>query len=350
MSTPTDLAGLPTWMAEAFTEHGFTALTPIQRAVLAEETAGRDLRLSSATGSGKTVAVAMAVASEVERACAPPGDDRPEGATVLVIAPTRELATQLRGELQWIYGGLRARAALVLGGAAYGPELRSLRRRPTILVGTPGRLLDHVRKGNADLSGVQTVVLDEADQLLELGFKEELDAILEACPTQRRTLLVSATFSAPVRALAKRHQRDALVVEGTPTGGQHADIAYRVHPIAAADQLAALINILLSAPPGAASSSSPCAHRRATSRASSRDTASTRPHSAARCPRPSVPVRWTPSALDARASWWPPTWPRAASTCRKFEPSCTRARRATPRRSSTAPDARGVPASVAPVS
>lgn len=250
MSIPPDLATLPTWMGEAFAEHGFTELTPIQRAVLADGVAERDLRVASATGSGKTVAVAMAVAAEVERVCAADPDSRPPGAAILVIAPTRELATQLRGELQWIYGALRARVALVLGGGAYGPELRSLRRQPTILVGTPGRMLDHVKQGNADLSHVQTVVLDEADQLLELGFKAELDAILGACPKERRTLLVSATFSAPVRALADRHQRNALVLQGTPTGGRHADITHFVHPISSRDQLAALTNILLSAPEG----------------------------------------------------------------------------------------------------
>jgi len=250
MQIPPDLADLPPWMGEAFAEHGFTEMTPIQRAVLADGVTGRDLRIASATGSGKTVAVAMAVRAEVERGCAEAKDGPPAGPTVLVVAPTRELATQLRGELQWIYGPLRARVALVLGGGAYGPELRSLRRRPTILVGTPGRLLDHVKQSNVDLGQVQTVVLDEADQLMELGFKAELDAILSACPVERRTLLVSATFSAAVRALAGRHQRNALVLEGTPTGGQHADITHYVHPIAARDQLAGLTNILLAAPEG----------------------------------------------------------------------------------------------------
>lgn len=255
MSISPELASLPTWMGEAFAEHGFSSLTEIQQAVLADETVGRDLRIASATGSGKTVAVAMAVAAEVEQGCsdaAAAGADpaAPHGPSVLVVAPTRELAAQLQGELQWIYASLRARIALVLGGGAYGGELRSLRRRPTVLVGTPGRLLDHVQRGNVDLGNVKTVVLDEADQLMELGFKAELDAILSACPAGRRTLLVSATFGQVVRSLADRHQNNPLVVQGTPVGGAHADIDHVVHPLSPRDQLRGLANILLAAPPG----------------------------------------------------------------------------------------------------
>lgn len=238
---------MPQWLQSAFATRGFTELTPIQEAVLRPELAGRDLRMSSATGSGKTVALAIALGESLETATVEErhgagGAAQPQ---VLVVAPTRELAAQLRKELAQLYTPLNVHVALVLGGGSYRDELRALNRNPAVLVATPGRLVDHLKRGSVEMSAIRAVALDEADQLLELGFKDELDEILSGCPEERRTLLVSATFNDAVRRLADTHQRDALTVEGTPIGEPHADIEHVVHVIHGRDQLSAITNLLL---------------------------------------------------------------------------------------------------------
>lgn len=245
---------LPAWLSEAFAARGFASLTPIQTAVLQPSLRDRDLRIASATGSGKTVAVAIAIGDTLAQPTQPQSDSESAEASrnagaprALLLAPTRELAAQLRKELSSLYQSLRLRVALVVGGGAYRDELRSLGRKPDILVATPGRLLDHLQRGSVRLDQVQVVALDEADQLLELGFKDDLDAILAACPGERRTLLISATFNDGVRRLADTHQRDPRLVQGTPTHRPHADIEHVVHLIRGRDQLAAICNLLLAA-------------------------------------------------------------------------------------------------------
>ncbi|MEO5730279.1 MAG: DEAD/DEAH box helicase, partial [Byssovorax sp.] len=162
-------------IAAALTSRGFTALTTVQEAVLDPALAGRDLRISSQTGSGKTVAVGLVLVQGLEAAvkeraeaaaaapAAAPGPCRP---AALLVAPTRELAAQLQKELSWLYQPIGVRVAAVVGGTSYGGELRSLRTGPLVIVGTPGRLLDHLERGSIDPSAAFSVVLDEADQML----------------------------------------------------------------------------------------------------------------------------------------------------------------------------------------
>lgn len=256
MSTKVEPAAWPSWLSEAFAARGFADLTAIQHAVLGAQAAQRDLRIISATGSGKTVAVAIALGQTLEQPAqidaktdaktdAKAADPQVATPRALVLAPTRELAAQLRRELASLLKSLGADVALVVGGGAYRTELRALARRPQVLVATPGRLLDHMNRGSVRLDGTEVVALDEADRLLELGFKDDLDAILGTCPSERRTLLISATFSAAVERLARTHQRNPLRVEGTPTNQPHADIEHVVHVIHGRDQLAAITNLLL---------------------------------------------------------------------------------------------------------
>jgi len=232
-------ASVPPSLQPALRRKGFASLTAVQAAVLAADDGSRDLRMSSQTGSGKTVAIGIALA----RAVLPLAGNRP---TTLVVAPTRELAAQVREELAWLFADFSGvRIGVVTGGTNISRERQLLHRGATVLVGTPGRLLDHVRNGALDLSAVRQLVLDEADQMLDLGFKDELDAILAELPKERRTHLVSATFPQAVKALADRFQKNALLVAGTPVGQTHADIEHVALKVGAREHYAVLVNLLL---------------------------------------------------------------------------------------------------------
>jgi ATP-dependent RNA helicase DeaD len=230
-------------LARALAAKGYETLTPVQSAIIEDETAGRDLLVSAQTGSGKTVAFGMAIAptllGDAERFTE-------IGAPLaLVIAPTRELALQVQRELDWLYAEAGARTASCVGGMDARTERRALERGAHIVVGTPGRLRDHITRGALDMSSLRAVVLDEADEMLDLGFREDLEFILDAAPEDRRTLLFSATVPKPIAQLAKTFQRDALRVAATSATEQHADIDYKLMLVPAAERENAIINTLL---------------------------------------------------------------------------------------------------------
>lgn len=337
MSTTDPFAGVPDPLRIALHDRGFTKLTAVQQAVLESDSEGHDLRISSQTGSGKTVALGFALAqsllAEPKRKSKPKGtgtkaptkpasesteadasvadeppvaaeaaapseaaaavaDDasqgepsdatadeneaaqptneaeaeaeaeaEPEavvevapepalpkraGPTCLIITPTRELATQVRDELRWLFAELpRTKVEVVTGGTDIGGERRMLRKIPRILVGTPGRLLDHMRNGAVHCDRVEHVVLDEADRMLEMGFREELDAIIDALPKARRSHLVSATFSADVRRVADRFQSKVLHLEGTALGEANEDIEHIAQLVPLRQRYGALVNALM---------------------------------------------------------------------------------------------------------
>jgi ATP-dependent RNA helicase DeaD len=246
MSTEVALDLVPCGLSSALKDRGFTALTAIQGAVLNPAVAGRDLRLSSKTGSGKTVAIGLVVAARLTEL--PPAPRHKKSVAcprALVVAPTRELAAQLGRELDWLYKPLRARLAVVTGGTSMGGDFRTLAACPHVLVGTPGRLVDHIQRGSLDLSAVRAVVLDEADEMLDMGFRDALELILQHTPAERATHLVSATFPRAVLQLANRYQRDAVLVEGSPAGAPNQDIAHVGLAVQERDKLSALVNVLL---------------------------------------------------------------------------------------------------------
>ncbi|MDX2051652.1 MAG: DEAD/DEAH box helicase [Polyangiaceae bacterium] len=233
-------------LAQTLRDKGFTSLTPVQQAVCAHGSAEVDFRISSQTGSGKTVAFAMVLAQTWERQMEVA---RPEflGAVprVAVIVPTRELATQVERELRWALSYLKAPVVSVTGGTSVSGDRRLLHKFRGILVGTPGRVCDHIRTKVLDLSALETLVLDEADQMLDLGFRDELDQIVESCPPTRRTHFVSATFRPEIKRLAERYQKKAVQLEGTPLGSANSDIQHIAHLIHPDDREGALINTLL---------------------------------------------------------------------------------------------------------
>ena len=234
-------------LAGAIADKGYTTLTLVQEAVLAPELEGRDLRISSQTGSGKTIAIGFTVRDTVkaEATSTPKGAARPRA---LVIAPTRELAKQVELELSWLYAPMRIGVASVTGGGNFRDERRALGSSPGIIVGTPGRLLDHLTRGSIDGTNLGAVVLDEADRMLDLGFRDDLEAIIKFAPEDHRTHLVSATFPREVMALANRVQKDPARIEGTPLGTANTDIEHLVHLVLPHERLDAIVNLMLETP------------------------------------------------------------------------------------------------------
>ena len=238
----TDFEGVVPTLAAALTERGYETLTPVQIAVLADELTGKDLLVSAQTGSGKTVAFGLAMAPTLL------GDsDRFSHAATplaLAVAPTRELALQVKRELEWLYAGTGASVASCVGGMDMRAERRTLERGVHIVVGTPGRLRDHIERRSLNMSDLRGVVLDEADEMLDLGFRDDLEFILGAAPESRRTLMFSATVPRTIASLATRYQRDAVRISTTAEREQHLDIDYRAMSVANNDEENAIINVL----------------------------------------------------------------------------------------------------------
>ncbi len=232
-------------LLDAISKIGFEYCTPIQAETLPWTLACQDLIGQAQTGTGKTAAFLItAIQSLLET----PIDEKERFASeprVLALAPTRELAMQVRRELDWLYANMHAQTAAGVGGMDQRTERRALERGAHIVVGTPGRLRDHITRGVLDTSALRAVVLDEADEMLDLGFREDLEFILAAAPEDRRTLLFSATVPKQIAELAKTFQRDALRITAASSGSQHADIDYKLMAVPAAERENAVINTLL---------------------------------------------------------------------------------------------------------
>lgn len=229
-------------LARALAARGYTEATPVQTAVVEPEVAGHDLLVSAQTGSGKTIAYGIAMAPEVvgesERLAT-------AGAPLaLVVAPTRELALQVQRELEWLYAEAGASVIACVGGMDPRREARLLTAGAPIVVGTPGRLRDHLERGRLDLAGIKVAVLDEADEMLDLGFREDLEVILDHTPETRRTLLFSATMPKGIMDLAKQYQRSAKRIAVAGAVGGHADIEYRAIRIRPHEAEHAVVNVL----------------------------------------------------------------------------------------------------------
>ena len=228
-------------LARALEQQGYAEPTPVQAAVLAAPKQ-QDLLVSAQTGSGKTVAFGLALARGLLGET--PQFGRPETPLALVIAPTRELALQVSRELEWLYAQAGARVVTCVGGMDPLRERRALQAGAHVVVGTPGRLRDHLERGALDLSGLKVVVLDEADEMLDLGFREDLEEILDSTPTERRTLLFSATIAKEIATLARRYQRDSLRIDTLRRDEAHGDIEYRAIRVAPNEVEHAVVNLL----------------------------------------------------------------------------------------------------------
>ncbi|MGI8692987.1 MAG: DEAD/DEAH box helicase [Geodermatophilaceae bacterium] len=219
-------------LVQALAELGYEEPTPIQREAIPLLLQGRDLMGQAATGTGKTAAFALPILQQL------PDSDRGRAPRALVLVPTRELAMQVSEAIHRYGRDMRARVLPIYGGQPIVRQLRALSSGVDVVVGTPGRVLDHLNRGSLALAQLATVVLDEADEMLDMGFAEDLDAIMAATPGDRQTLLFSATIPARVEKLARRYLRDPVSVQvgrgpatagGTPLVRQTAYVVARAH-------------------------------------------------------------------------------------------------------------------------
>lgn len=229
-------------LARALADRQYENLTPVQSAVLVDEARGRDLLVSAQTGSGKTVAFGLAISETLLGGAETFGEA--SSPLALIVAPTRELALQVHRELSWLYEHTGARIVSCVGGMDPRREQRALEAGAHIVVGTPGRLRDHLERRRLNVSKLKALVLDEADEMLDLGFREDLEFILESTPDDRQSLLFSATLPRTILGMAKRYQRNALRIEVGSAEGGHADIDYRVLRIMPRETEHVVVNVL----------------------------------------------------------------------------------------------------------
>ncbi|MEI8254907.1 MAG: DEAD/DEAH box helicase, partial [Deltaproteobacteria bacterium] len=237
--------GIAPPLANALATRGFTELTPVQYALIDPAHANRDLLVSAMTGSGKTVAFGLLVAPSLEGTT--PATSRGAAPRAIVITPTRELANQVREELAWLLAAISVRVVVVTGGTSVSGERRALAAGADIVVGTPGRLQDHLEHNAIDGSKVQTVVLDEADEMLDMGFRDELDSILKTMPADRRTVMLSATVPREIEDLARNYQRNPARVAIDPPGQSNENISFVAHLVPPSSRVDVVVNLLLAA-------------------------------------------------------------------------------------------------------
>ncbi|MGH3712349.1 MAG: DEAD/DEAH box helicase [Micromonosporaceae bacterium] len=241
--------GLRSELLTALSGLGYEEPTPIQHEAIGPLLAGHDLLGQAATGTGKTAAFALPVLHRM------PDGERDVDPLALVLVPTRELAIQVSEAFHRYGRELGARVLPIYGGQPIGRQLQALKRGVDVVVATPGRALDHVRRGTLRLDGVRTVVLDEADEMLDMGFAEDLEAILETTPAQRQTVLFSATMPSRIDAIARRHLTDPVRIEmgrATVPEGEPPKVRQSAYVVARAHKPAALGRVLDVEAPAAA--------------------------------------------------------------------------------------------------
>ena len=234
-----DGLGLKSEILEVLARIRFEHPTPIQAAVIPDAIAGNDLIGLAETGSGKTAAFVLPIVQRLRRG---------EGVRGLVVCPTREIALQTRAFFDLFRRSqLRVGSACLIGGVKIGPQFDDLRSNPDVVVATPGRLLDHVQRGTVSLSGVEALVLDEADHMLDLGFMPQVQRIVSQLPKQRHTMLFSATMPPPIERLAQRYMDDPLRIDLAPRGAA-SGIEHRLYLVDEKDKKACALALLEKVP------------------------------------------------------------------------------------------------------
>jgi ATP-dependent RNA helicase DeaD len=233
--------GLSAPVLEAIADVGYESPSPIQAATIPVLLAGNDMLGQAQTGTGKTAAFALPILSRIEVRRGPP-----QG---IVLVPTRELAIQVAEAFQRYASKIKGFHVLpIYGGQSYTPQLMSLKRGAHVVVGTPGRVMDHIKRGTLDLGGVTCLVLDEADEMLQMGFVDDIEWILEKTPSTRQVALFSATLPSPIRRIAQKHLRDPVEVTITSRTSTAANIRQRYWVVSGVHKLDALTRILEAEP------------------------------------------------------------------------------------------------------
>ncbi len=237
-----DSLGLSPTLLRALSDQGYTEPTPIQSAAIPTVLAGRDILAGAQTGTGKTAAFALPLLERLFVNATQPTSKRKTRA--LILAPTRELAAQVHESVRTYAKHLRIFSTAIFGGVSMGPQMDALRRGVDLIVATPGRLMDHMERRTVDLSGVEILVLDEADRMLDMGFMPAIKRILGVLPKQRQTLLFSATFADEIKQLAAQFMRDPAEIQVAARNSVASTITHRVYPVDGARKRDALLHLL----------------------------------------------------------------------------------------------------------
>ncbi len=241
--------GLDPRILEALTALGYEEPTPIQQQTIPALIAGRDLLGQAATGTGKTAAFALPIIQRIVN------EGRGEGPMAIVLVPTRELAMQVAEAVHRYGKVLGVRVLPVYGGQPIGRQLHAMRAGVDVVIATPGRALDHLRRGSLVLASVRVVVLDEADEMLDMGFAEDIEAVLKETPKERQTVLFSATMPPRIEAIAKRNQREPVrirIAKPPAKAGEAPRVRQQAYLLPRSGKMQALGRILDLESPGAA--------------------------------------------------------------------------------------------------
>ena len=236
--------GLAPALLRALADQGYATPTPIQSAAIPVALTGRDMLAGAQTGTGKTAAFALPLLQRLFVETAPAAANGKRRPRALILTPTRELAAQVHDSLRAYAKHIKMFSTTIFGGVGMGPQVDALRRGVDVLVATPGRLIDHMERRTVDLSGIEILVLDEADRMLDMGFLPAIRRILGVLPKQRQTLLFSATFADEIKKIAAQFMRDPAEVQVAARNSVVATITHRVHPVETARKRDLLLHLL----------------------------------------------------------------------------------------------------------
>jgi ATP-dependent RNA helicase RhlE len=235
-----DSLGLAPALLRALADYGYTQPTPIQAAAIPPALEGHDLLAAAQTGTGKTAAFALPLLQKLSTS----GQTMTRRPRALVLTPTRELAAQVHENLRDYGKHMQVSATTIFGGVSMGPQINALRRGVDVVIATPGRLMDHMQQRTLDLSGVETLILDEADRMLDMGFLPALKRILVALPKKRQTLLFSATFAPAIKTLAMEFMHNPREISVSTPNTVATLVSHQVHPVDASRKRDLLLHLL----------------------------------------------------------------------------------------------------------
>ncbi len=235
-----DSLGLVPALLRALSDYGYSKPTPIQTAAIPPALEGHDLLAAAQTGTGKTAAFALPLLQKLSTS----GETMTRRPRALILTPTRELAAQIHDNMRSYSKHLRVSSTTIFGGVGMGPQINTLRRGVDIVIATPGRLIDHMQQRTLDLSAVETLVLDEGDRMLDMGFLPALKRILQALPKKRQTMLFSATFPPAIKTLAMEFMHNAREISVSAPNTVTTLVSHQVHPVDASRKRDLLLHVL----------------------------------------------------------------------------------------------------------